>query len=250
MKLENIRKSGIVQPPRVLIYGPAGVGKTTFGSHAPRAIFLPIEDGLGTLEVDAFPTPKTYIEVRDALNTLLTADHDYRVLVVDSLDWLEPLIWTHTCEMNKWQSIEQPGYGRGYVEALRYWREILDKISDLRAQKRMSTVLIGHSAVKRFEAPDAEAFDRYVIKLQAKAADLVSEHSDAIFFANQKFTTIQTEDRGRVRTRGTGSGERVMYTEERPAWVAKNRYALPEEMPLSWSEFMKHLKGEVASNDV
>ena len=89
------------------------------------------------------------------------------------------MIWSHTCEQSKWQSIEQPGYGRGYVEALRYWREFLDRVNYLRDAKRMTTILIGHSAIKRFEAPDAESFDRYVIKLQAKACDLVSEHSDA-----------------------------------------------------------------------
>ena len=224
MKLSEITKGGAIQPPRVLIYGPAGVGKTTFAASAKNPIFLPIEDGLA------------------ALDELINENHDYRTLVIDSLDWLEPLIWAHTCEQNKWQSIEQPGYGRGYVEALRYWREFLDRANYLRDAKKMACVMIGHSAIKRFEAPDAEAFDRYVIKLQAKACDLVSEHSDAILFANQRYSTIKTEDRGRTRTRGTGQGDRVMYTEERPAWVAKNRYGLPPEMALDWAEFAGALK--------
>ena len=242
MKLSEITKGGAIQPPRVLIYGPAGVGKTTFAASAKNPIFLPIEDGLGRIEVDAFPRPKNYAEVRAALDELINENHNYRTLVIDSLDWLEPLIWTHTCEQNKWQSIEQPGYGRGYVEALRYWREFLDRANYLRDTKKMACVMIGHSAIKRFEAPDAEAFDRYVIKLQAKACDLVSEHSDAILFANQRYSTIKTEDRGRTRTRGTGQGDRVMYTEERPAWVAKNRYGLPPEMALDWAEFAGALK--------
>lgn len=237
MKLADIKKGGDLQPPRVLIYGPAGIGKTTFAASAKNPIFLPIENGLGKIEVDAFPKPTSYIEVRAALDSLIQDDHKYRTLVVDSLDWLEPLIWSHTCEQNKWSTIEQPGYGRGYVEALRYWREFLDRMNYLRDVKKMTTVFIAHSAIKRFEAPDAESFDRFVIKLQAKACDLVSEHSDAILFANQKYQTIKTEDRGRTRTRGHGQGDRVMYTEERPAWVAKNRYGLPAEMPLDWSEF-------------
>jgi hypothetical protein len=242
MKLEQIKRGGDIKPPRVLIYGPAGVGKTTFGAAAPNPIFLPIEDGLGKIEVDAFPKPKNYSEARAALDTLAKEDHEYRTLVIDSLDWLEPMIWAHTCEQNKWQSIEQPGYGRGYVEALRYWREFLDRVNYLRDAKRMATVMIGHSAVKRFEAPDSEGFDRFVIKLQAKACDLISEHSDAIFFANHKYTTIKTEERGRTRVRGRGDGSRVMYTEERPAWIAKNRFDLPPEMPLDWSVFMAELK--------
>ena len=242
MKLTDIKKGGALKPPRTLIYGPAGVGKTTFGASAPKPIFLPIEDGLGRIETDCFPVPATYLEVRAALDELINNEHEYKTLVVDSLDWLEPMIWAHTCEQNKWQSIEQPGYGRGYVEALKYWREFLDRINYLRDQKRMATVLIAHSAVRRFAAPDADAYDRYIIKLQNKASDLVAEHSDAIFFATMKVSTIKVEDRGRVRTRGKGDGERVMYSEERPAWVAKNRYGLPAEMPLDWSAFMAELK--------
>lgn len=242
MKLNAITKGGTLKPPRTLIYGPAGVGKTTFGASAPKPIFLPIEDGLGLIEVDAFPKPTSYLEVREALDELINQEHDYRTLVVDSLDWLEPLIWMHTCEQNKWASIEQPGYGRGYVEALKYWREFLDRVNYLRDTKRMATVLIAHSAVRKFEAPDADAYDRYIIKLQNKASDLVAEHSDAIFFATMKVSTVKVEDRGRVRTRGKGDGERIMYTEERPAWIAKNRYGLPPEMALDWSQFMAELK--------
>lgn len=243
MQLSEIKSTaGTLTPPRVLIYGPAGVGKTTFAASARNPIFLCLEDGLGTIETNAFPRAKTYLEARGALDALINEEHDYRTLVVDSLDWLEPMIWSHTCDQNKWQSIEQPGYGRGYVEALRYWREFLDRVNYLRDAKRMTTIMIGHSAIKRFEAPDAESFDRYVIKLQAKACDLISEHSDAILFANHRYQTIKTEDRGRTRTRGHGQGDRVMYTEERPAWVAKNRYGLPPEMALDWAAFAGALK--------
>lgn len=242
MNLSTISKTAAIKPPRVLIYGPAGVGKTSFGAEAPAPIFLPIEDGLGKIEVDHFPTPKNYGEVRAALDALIKEDHEFRSLIVDSLDWLEPMIWQHTCDANKWPSIEHPGYGRGYVEALKFWREIIDRINYLRDAKRMAVVMIAHSQVKRFEAPDAEAFDRYEIKLQKKAGDLVSENSDAILFANMKYQTIKVEERGRVRARGQGNGDRVMYAEERPSWIAKNRYGLPPEMPLSWAEFMAALK--------
>lgn len=242
MNLDSITKTPTIKPPRVLVYGPAGVGKTTFAAQAPKPIFLPIEDGLGTLEVEHFPTPKTYLEVRQALDALINEDHEFRTLAVDSLDWLEPLIWKHTCEQNKWSSIEQPGYGRGYVEALKYWREFLDRVNYLREAKRMAIVLLAHSHVRRFEAPDADSFDRFEIKLQKKASDVVAENSDAILFATTKYSTVKVEERGRVRSRGKGDGERVIYTEERPAWVAKNRYGLPPEMALNWADFMGALK--------
>lgn len=243
MDLSQITKGGKMKPPRVLVHGPAGIGKTTFGASAPSPIFLPIEDGLGKLEVDCFPTPLKYEDARNALDALVNEDHQYRSVIVDSLDWLEPLIWKHTCEKNSWPSIEHPGYGRGYVEALKYWREFLDRLNYLRDQKKMAIIMVAHTAVKRFEAPDSEGYDRYVIKLQQKASDLVSENSDCIFFAKWESSTLKVEEKGRARTRGVGKGKRIMHTEERPAWVAKNRYGLPDEMEFEWSAFMNELKG-------
>lgn len=244
MDLSQIKKGGTLRPPRVLVYGPAGVGKTTFATSARNPICIPIEDGLGKIAVDAFPTPRSYQEVREALDVLVREDHDYRTVIIDSVDWLEPLIWEHTTQANNWKSIEQPGFGKGYIEALRYWREFIDRLNYLRDAKSMTTILVGHSEIKQFQAPDQEAYDRYVIKLQKSAAALVSEHCDVIGFANFKSSTVKAEERGRIRTRAIGSGERVLYTEERPAWLAKNRYGLPPEMSLDWETFAKSIKGE------
>ena len=244
MNLSQVSKGGTLKPPRVLVYGPAGVGKTTFAAGARNPICLPIEDGLGKIAIDAFPTPGSYQDVRASLDALINEDHDYKTIIVDSLDWLEPMMWKHTCEANSWTTIEQPGFGKGYVEALRYWREFLDRLNYLRDAKSMTTILIGHSEIKPFQAPDSEAYDRYIIKLQKAASALVSEHCDVIGFAQFKSSTVKSEERGRTRTRAVGSGERVLYTEERPAYLAKNRYGLPPAMELNWESFAKSIKGE------
>lgn len=128
------------------------------------------------------------------------------------------------------------------MEALRYWREFLDRLNYLRDSKAMCTILVGHSIIREFKSPDTDSFDRYQIKLQQKAADLVAEHSDAILFANYKKSTMKSESRGGQRTRAIGTGERVLYTEERPAWLAKNRYGLPPEMEIDFGSFVKALK--------
>ena len=250
MNLSQVSKGGKIKPPRILIYGQAGIGKTTFGAAAPRPIFLPIEDGLGKIEADAFPCPKSYTDVRDSLDALIKEDHNYKTVVVDSLDWLEPLIWDHTCTKSGYKTIEQPGYGRGYVEALKYWREFLDRLNYLRDMKAMQTILVCHSIIREFKSPDTDSFDRYQIKLQQKAADLVCEHSDAILFANYEKSTVKSESRGGQRTRAIGSGERVLYTEERPAWLAKNRYGLPPMMELDYTKFMEQLKPKEEKSDV
>jgi len=142
------------------------------------------------------------------------------------------------------------GYGRGYVEALKYWREFLDRLNYLRDMKSMQTILVGHSIIREFKSPDTDSFDRYQIKLQQKAADLVCEHSDAILFANYKKSIMKSESRGGQRTRAIGTGERILYTEERPAWLAKNRYGLPPEIELDYEAFINELKPKKENSDV
>ena len=88
--------------------------------------------------------------------------------------------------------------------------------------------------MKRFDSPETEPFDRYQIKLHKMASALVQEHADMVLFANFK-TSVTKSDVGMKKVaRGVGAGTRVLYTEERPAFLAKNRHNLPPELPLSW----------------
>lgn len=228
------------KPPRVVIHGPPGVGKTIFAACAPAPIFLPTEDGLESLnqlpfDVTAFPLAKTFDDVMGAIEALATQDHAFKTLAVDSLDWLEPLIWAETCRRNNWADIEAPGYGKGYQATLDVWRQFVDGLEYLRTEKGMAYILIAHSLLKRFDAPDTEPYDRYTLKLHQRAGDLLTENVDAVLFANFKTYTTSTDVgfKKSVR-RGIGTGERVMFTEERPAFIAKNRYGLPAELPLDY----------------
>ena len=233
------------KPPRVVIHGPPGVGKTIFAACAPAPIFLPTEDGLESLsqlpfDVPAFPLAKTWDDVMGAIQSLYEQEHEFKTLAVDSIDWLEPLVWAETCRRNNWADIEAPGYGKGYQAAQDVWRQFLDGLELLRIEKGMAYILIAHSQVRRFDAPDAEPYDRYMLKLQQKGGDLLTENVDAVLFANFKTYTAETDVgfKKKVR-RGIGTGERVMFTEERPAFVAKNRYGLPAELPLDYEHLAK-----------
>ena len=204
------------------------------------------EDGAGQLELDSFPLLKSYGDVISALTVLLTEEHDYKTVVLDSLDHLEPLVWQKTVENANnpaINSIEDFGYGKGYIEAQAYWREILTLLDRLRNEKGIAYILTAHAHIKRFDSPECESYDRYQIKLHDKASALVQESLDCVFFCNYQ-TVVQKSDVGfgKEKTRGIGTGQRNIYTVEKPAYIAKNRFGLPEKMPLDWQAFVTALQ--------
>lgn len=243
MTLSAVTTGVTAQPLRVVIYGPGGIGKSTFGAQAPGAIFLGPEDGSALLDVSRFPQPESWHDVLDAIRELTTAEHSFKTLVIDSADWLEPLCWRAVCAADKAASIEKVGggYGKGYVAAIEEWRKLLAAIEAMRKAKRMHVVVIAHGEVKPYKNPDAETggdYDRWQLKLHKGAAGLLTEWCDELAFTTFR-TFAQKADPGgadKKRARGVGS-ERVLYTERRAAFDAKSRHGLPPEMPLSWEDF-------------
>ncbi len=231
-------------PRRLLVYGTAGIGKSTFASCAPAPIVVQTEDGCGEIDCHRFPVAQSLDEVLSSLAALYQEDHPYRTVVIDSLDWLERLIHAKVCTLKQVASIEDIGYGKGYTFAISHWRDVLDGLSALRDQRGLTVILIAHAKIERFEDPQTEAYDRYVPRLHKTASALISEWCDEVLFANYRvFTKSQDEGFNRTRVQGLGSGERVLKTTERPAHLAKNRLNLPDELPLAWGEFAKFLPG-------
>lgn len=234
--LDSIETGVRHQPVRAVLYGPHGVGKTTFSIGAPKPILLPTEDGVGLLDVARFPLLRSYTSVLEAARLLLVHDVPYETLVIDTLDALEPLVWERVREQTG-KRVEDHGYGKGYILAAEAWKEILDLLDELRGTKGMGVVLIAHSEIRSYQSPEHDAYDRYVMRLQKRARELVSDWADAVLFVNYRVHTIKTESGWTSVTRGIGTGERVLCTTERPAFAAKNRYGLPDELPLDWGAF-------------
>lgn len=250
--LSSIQRGVVVTPPRLIVYGPHGVGKTTLASEAPSPILLPTEDGKGQLDMPSFPIATSYADVCEAIGTLLNEQHEFSTLAVDSLDWLEPLIWAETCKRGGWTDIEQAGYGKGYIAAADVWREFFAGLVALREAKHMQVILLAHTEIKVFNDPSNEPYDRYQIKLQSRAAAIAQEWADAVLFVNFR-TTTQKTDKGfkKFVTRGVGHGERLAYTEERPSHYAKTRYDMPAEIALpkggAYDAVAKHIFSQPAN---
>lgn len=229
--------------PRIGLYGTDGIGKSTLGSQMPSPVFIQAEDGLGGLSCNAFPLATCYQDILDAIGVLYTDKHEYRTVIVDSVDWVEQLLWAHLAREGKHDSIEGYGYGKGYVLAAERFRELLDGLNALRLERKMMVLLIAHSQVKRFDDPTCEPYDRYCLKLHARIASMVAEWVDILAFATQPLIT-KKEDVGfnQKKSRGIQTGERVMRLSKTPAYDAKNRFNLPDELPLSWLALENALK--------
>lgn len=243
--LSSIKRGPDLKPPRIFLYSVEGIGKSTFGASAPNPIFIQTEDGLAGLDVARFPLATSIADVRTAIATLLDSEHDFETVVLDSADWLEQII---VKEIESTHEAKDLAYGKGALKQAEIWRDLLDGFNALRTERGMAVVLIGHCHIKRFDSPETEPYDRYMPKLQERSSALVREWCDALLFANYR-TVVKTTEVGFKKevSRGITNGERLLYTSEKPAYMAKNRYALPDQLPLSWEALSNAIAGRASS---
>ena len=227
---------------KMIVYGPEGVGKTTFAAQTPGCVFIDTEGSTRHMDVARFDAPDSLYDVLDMLNYVLGHPEDFGTVVIDTVDWFEKLIFNAVCVEKKITNIEDLGYGKGYVYAKQKMQQILDVLQVI-VDKGVHVCLVCHSAIRKFEQPDEMgSYDRYVLKLNEKnISPLVKEWVDMMLFVNYK-TDVVTGPDGKTK-KARGGQKRVMYANHSACWDAKNRFGLPDEMPFEFSE-IAHLFGE------
>jgi len=242
INLKSLRKGSVVRPPRIILYGTHGVGKSSFAAQADKPVFIQTEEGLDALNVTAFPLARSYDEVMESIGALYSEDHDFGTVVLDSADWMEQLIFKQVAVNHKIANIEDMGYGKGYTFAVELWRNVMEGFDLLRNEKNMQVIFLAHSQVKRFDDPLTDSYDRYTLDLHKGGSAIISEWCDLLMFANYRVNTVKSDvGFNQKKTRAVGAGERVLHTQERPGWVAKSRWALPESMSLDYETFATEL---------
>lgn len=226
----------ITKPQKVVIYGPEGIGKSTFAAQFPKPLFIDTEGSTSHLEVDRLPRPTSWQMLKQYIKDLKGDTMGYHTLVIDTADWAERLCEEAVCQSNGKVGIEDFGYGKGYTYVKEEFGRLLDSLSDL-IDAGMNVVLTAHSIIRKFELPEETgAYDRYELKLGQKAgnqcAALAKEWADMVLFVNYKEIIITTKD----NKKKVSGGKRVMYTAHNPCWDAKNRHGLAEELPFDYQE--------------
>ena len=227
----NINRGIIKRPQKVVLYGPEGIGKSTFASQFPNPLFIDTEGSTDHMDVARLDTPTSWTMLLSEVSYVIKNPSICETLVIDTADWAETLCKNHIIQQNKgWNSIETPGYGKGYTVLAEEWGKLLNLLTDV-ISAGVNVCLTGHAQIRKFEQPDEMgAYDRWELKLEKKTAGLTKEWADILLFANYK-TDIITGDNKKKKAVG---GKRIMYTTHHPAWDAKNRFGLPEELELNF----------------
>lgn len=234
LSLSDLKRVRADQPPRILMYGPPGIGKTSLAAEFDAPVFLQVEEGTpGDLELDSFGKIETFGQLMEALGVLYTEDHAFKTVVLDSVTELERLVFAETCvrgddKGNAKANIEDFGYGKGYVYAKRIWQEIIDGLNALRKDRGLTIVLIAHSKVDRFDDPETVSYDRYEIDLHKHSVGAIEREMDAIFLLKSP-VNVKKEEQGFNKERAVAEGSSVVLIHAigRPAFIAKNRYNMP-----------------------
>ena len=219
---------------KVVIYGPEGIGKSTFAAQFPDPVFIDTEGSTDNMDVARLDKPTSWAMLKNEIAFIKANSDACKTLVIDTIDWAEQLAVSYVCSQHQKNGIEDFGWGKGYTYVQEEIGRLLNSLSEL-VDIGINVVLTAHAQIKKFEQPDEMgAYDRYELKLgqktSSKTAPLVKEWADMVLFANYK-TFIMTTDDGKKKAQG---GERVIYTNHRPAWDAKNRHGLPDQLPFDF----------------
>ena len=250
------------KPEKLVVEGETGAGKTTFAcsSHTEKEPVFVINSDDGGENVfhktginlihDCIPTgdvkenAEKWDSVMGALRELASDKTGVKRIIIDSVDKLELLAHGKVCQEHKCATIEDPGYGKGYLYASGHIQKLLSGLNYLRDSQSIQPILICHTQIRTINKPTMEPYDSFILKLHKSNSANITEWADVILFVAFE-TIIKKIDAGfnRKDSRAMQSGNRFLYTSGSMGVDAKNRFDLPAEIPADWNEYRKLIDG-------
>ena len=227
---------------RILLYGIHGVGKSTWAASAPRAVGINVEDGLADIDCDKTEPLNSFSDVMQSLFWFYNEPHDYQNLFLDTIDFLERLIFREICEKAKTETINDIDYGKGAPRAIPRWEKMIELLDQIRKHRKMNIILLGHSKLELVKNPEGSEYHRYAPDLWTNSRGegtgaMIQEWCDEVLFCQFKTYTTEEGKGFNKRTLAVGGKERVIRTSESATAMAKNRIGLPPEMPMEWKAY-------------
>lgn len=250
INLKDLKPEVRIQPLKMIVYGGSGIGKSTFAADAPNPIFADVEEGADTLAVTKYPI-KNYSDLFILIQGLIDQEHDYKTLVVDTIDWFEKHVKDHiikTFNQNHGASATSlgdiGGFGIGYSLLEKEIHNLITALDKLRSLKRMNIILLAHEATEGKTVNDLVngSYTKVDMKLEKKSIALFSEWAEMILYATRDIS-IKVE--GSKNRGAKGKAEyfgRIMYTNDSGRFRAKNRLGLPEKIELNYSALANEMK--------
>lgn len=231
----EITRGKIHTAQKVVLYGPEGIGKSTFASRFPEPLFIDTEGSTRQLDVARLPKPTSWQFMMDEVREVIAHPELCRTLVIDTADWAEQLCTDAICARAKKTGIEDFGYGKGYVYLAEDFGRMLNLLEEV-VGRGVHVLVTAHAKMRKFEQPDEMgAYDRWELKLSKNTAPMLKEWADMVLFANYRTFTVRTSDTDKSKVKAQG-GKRVMFTTHHPCWDAKNRHGLAEELPFEYAQ--------------
>lgn len=231
----QIIKGKIQSAQKVVIYGPEGIGKSTFASQFPNPLFIDTEGSTKHMDVARLPDPGSWTMLLEQARYVKANPRLCETLVVDTADWAEILCINHICSKFQVNGIEDFRYGKGYIYLAEEFGRLLNLLEEV-IQAGVHVAATAHAQMRKFEQPDEMgAYDRWELKLQKKTAPLLKEWADMVLFANYKTHVVNVDNQGAQKGKNKAQGgKRIVYTSHHPCWDAKNRHGLDSEIPFEY----------------
>lgn len=241
----KIIRGKIAGAKKVVVYGPEGIGKSTFASRFPDPVFIDTEGSTKDMDVARTEPPGSWAMLLEQVTYFITHPELLKTLVIDTADWAEQLCVTDICAKYRKAGIEDFGYGKGYTFLQEEFGKFLNLLTELVEKTGVHVVLNAHAKMRKFEQPDEMgAYDRWEMKLSKGVSPMVKEWTDMLLFCNYKTVVFNVDGQGAQKGKNKAQGgKRMMYTSHHCCWDAKNRYGLPEEAPFDYAVISHILEG-------